>query len=342
MKKSVTLLLFLVVLFNVTLIACTEKGVFLTEEKLEQIDFQEIDVIEDNTIFVKTEEFNGEINNIKHSGKNPNGINYFFLSTEIDGKYILVVLNEPLNKIQYGAYYSEHCYFDPEELVAIVVDPFPVRHLEATVNVYDFTIDHFLTREFDLSFPEGTNKGNKQAYYKVPIFEKTPLITGSLAAYTIYWKQGHYSFADDTYSLQQEFRGDIYTSSDSSTLDELIPLEYSMERWNYPKEYSPIGRNINNDIEVVIMSPKDKTASWANYKIYTLNHKTKETSIVSFADLFEYQDDLINVTAAENRDDRIAFIIETKEFSYDFYFDPDGENTETFLRPSSYIRLYPR
>ncbi len=338
-KSMKTCVIISSLIFLLFLIGCAsdEQSIMLTEKHLDQMNSQDFALAEDkNQLQVSIDNKLYSIKNLVSLDKNQDNTMYFYLSTDDEKKLLLVVLNDELQKVQWGAYYTENSYFDPVELVAIVVEPFPERHQSAVMHIYDFAVDYLFTDETDLSFWPGTSEGDKQAYYQLPVYEKN--MSGY---YTIFWRQANYSFTDNTYSISEEFRGSFLTSGDESTLDELEPLEYSMERWTYPQEYSPIGRNVNSTYEVVIVSPKNEEANWENYQIFTNDKNTGETAMISFGSIFPYQDDLISISPAKNKDDRIAFIVETKEFSYDFYFDPSGETTDIFLRPSSFVKLYP-
>ncbi len=317
-----------------------DRGIVLSEQHLETSSIQDFVLVEEDILQVLMGEKLFAVDNVVLLDKNQDDIIYFFLSTQEEKRQILVVLNNNLQKVQWGSYYTEHCYFDPVELVAIVAEPFPERHQSVVMKVHDFNIDNFYTTETDLSFTLGTSEGDKQAYYQVPKYKKSKFNAESSAWYTIFWMQAHYSFYDNKYTVDDKYRGGISISRDSSTLDELEPLEYTMDGWEYPTDYSPLSRNLNGVYETVIMSPKNEDPSWDNYQIYTKNNSTGETSMISFGTVFRYQDPLISITPAKNKDNRVAFIVETKEFTYDFYYDPEGITTDSFLRPSSYKRIY--
>lgn len=325
------------------LIGCTEKEIILTQEHLENATLanfaiseelaNQVEYVFEKTVFI--------ITNLRVQEVNSSGIIYFFLETDTKNKQLLVVLNEDLSKVQWGEYYTEYCYFDSEELVAFVVEPFFERHQKALLKIYDFTIDHFLDFEVDLEFPLGSNEGDKQAYYQIPVYEKLKSKSNT-SWYKIYWKQAHYSFRDDSYSLTDKFRGGITTSSDFSTLDELNPLPNPSNNWTIPTGYAAIAGNTNANYDVVFIAPEGENPNWENCEILYYNKETEETMQVLFASVFRYQDELLGVAPAQNKDERVAFIVETKEFTYDFYFDPAGVTTDVFLRPSSYVRLYPK
>ncbi len=335
MKKYLTL-----AVFCLLCVSCKTASMAITEDMLQSISYEQLNTV-DNSVVVTYDNKSVRIENIVSGGINSKGITYYFLSTEEDHKNILLVVNTDLQKLQWRYYYKEYSYFDPEELIAFVAEPFPVRHQSVKLNVYDFAIDLYISTERNLSFPLGVSVGDKQAYYQLPTYEKKQTGEDRPPIYIIYWIQAGYSFSDDSYSLAEHFRGRILSSSDSSSLDELIPLSSVVEVQPI-SDFNIIAHNENDHYSVSFIVPDTETLSWETCEIVYTDKKTGQSEKMLFASIFEYQDPLISITAAKNTDKRIAFIVDTKEFPYDFYIDPIDETTDIFLRPSSFVRLYPK
>ncbi len=321
--------------------SCEMTSITLTEDEIKTLNLSHFTTV-DGIAHVTVDNKTLPIENIVTSGINADNIAYYFLSTEVEKKQVLVVLNNTLDKVQWCEYYTEYCYFDSEELVALVIEPFETRHQGSTITVNDFKIDFYNTIENSFKFPNGVIAGNKQLNYLKPSF-----LEASWGGYLVYWEQGYFSFHKNFYGLYEENLGRRGTEilstvgENYSAIEELLPIE-PLSEWQSPKGYTTIAQNENEDYIVEFIVAKERKINWETCEIQYTNKETEQTETMLFADVFEYQDALKSIIPAQNRDERIAFIVETKEFTYDFYFDPSGDTTDIFLRPSSFVRLYPR
>lgn len=157
----------------------------------------------------------------------------------------------------------------------------------------------------------------------------------------IFWEQAHYPMSRLRYFLDSK---DVWFSSndDDYSITELIENTNNIELSENTvlKNLFIICAEKIGETTIAVVSDQAGSLEWQQYRIIT-SSATEILNEISLASIFRYQDPLVAIKPAIPVDSRAAFIIETKEFSYDFYFDSSNGETDIFIRPSSFVTRYP-
>lgn len=336
MKKQHNIFLALMILSVTSCNQITQKRLDVSQlEKLQVHSFTLAESGSQNLQF-KIDDKAYLVNNIVFNGINPDGIHYYFLSTDDNTKQILLVIDQTRNIYKWTDFYVETSHLFTKNMVAFVIKPFPERHIEEEITVTDFKNSKTVSdiESFRRNFG---NDNLQELYYLTPIFNQTE----EKYELNMYWEQAHYPMVKMRYSLDGLRVG--FSSNDNGyTINELIQAGPSTE---IPLSTKLDNRKVVCSVKVgdaaisIAVNPAD-SKEWSDYTIITDNGsgKIKETGLSS---LFRYQDPLISIKPAIPVDERAAFIITTSEFVYDFYFDPKTGTSDAFLRPSSFTTRYP-
>jgi len=277
-----------------------------------------------------------EITNVVNLGFNADQTFYAFLSTESNNTQTLLVIDKNRNIFTWANFYPETSHLYRKNMVACIISPFPERHLEEEIRVIDFynNKDFFRINSFKRA---SQDENLQESYYLYPYYSK---IEEGLEL-NIFWEQAHYPMEKLSYFLDSK---DVWFSSndDDYSITELIedtrPIELSEN--TVLKNLFIVCEEKIGETTVAVVLDQAGSLEWQKYRIITAS-KTDILNENSLASIFRYQDPLVSIKPAIPVDSRAAFIVETKEFSYDMYFDSSNGETDIYLRPSSFVTRYP-
>lgn len=304
----------------------------IDETILKKLEITSLLLPDNNSLFSYQEKRKTiEISNVVSSGFNKSGYFYAFLSTENEKKQILIVVNKEKSIFKWIDFYPETSHFYKEKLIAFVITPFPERHLEEEITIIDFENNKEVTK-IDSSKRSIDTMKLQDLYYMTPSFSQDE--EGS--ELNIFWEQAHYPMSRMRCFLDPLFVGFSSNDEDYSIL-ELVPAVSVLDAQvnELQKKYSVVCSQKIGDLIIAITVNSKESQEWMDYDIVIVSD-SNEINTISLASVFRYQDPLLSITSGIPVDNRAAFIIETAEFSYDFYFNPISGESDSFLRPSSF------
>ena len=297
------------------------------------------------------------VKNLLNNYFNKDSIPYFFCVTDDEDKQILVVLNTELQKLQWCYYYPKYSHFYSDDLLAFVFTPNKENTQIVEYYLNDFKIDAFRKHEENYYIHENQIVGDRQFYYITPLLEKEEDLL------TIFWQQGNYVNTFDQYKLNPSIRnGDLRTNYSADNEITELKTAFSAKTTFIPSNCEILASNVNEKFEVLFVVKEGEEKNWDTIKVISYNKELYEVNEISLASIFEYQDDICSIIPAVNTDanfdftqiidnysppmskqfdlkNRICFIIDTVEYMYDAYFDPEQMEFEIFLRPTMYKTL---
>lgn len=277
-----------------------------------------------------------EISNLLSSGYNEDGIFYAYLSNKTEAPQLLLVIDRKRDIYKWTDFYPDTSHLYTKNMVAFVIYPFPERHQEEKIVVTDFLHDKTIETVNSSKRSSGDDI-LQELYYMQPSFSETE----AGLELNIFWKQAHYPMTKMRYSLDG-LRIGFSSNDDGYSINELTenPNQFDQSQAPLLDTHSVVcSQRINDSIVAIAVHPSGST-DWNDYVIAVSKGQEKAV-ITKLAPLFRYQDPLVSIRSAVPVDHRAAFIIETAEFVYDFYYDPATGESDAFLRPSSFTTRYP-
>jgi len=345
MNSNKFLMIMTIIIFNVLVFGCFPKENFKIDETILEKSKMDDFILPANNdeiiINYKGKDKTSAIQNVISSGYNTSGDFFVFLSTDNESRQILLVISQKRNIFKWIDFFPKTSHFYREKLIAFVIKPFPERHSEEEIYITDFINNKEITR-VNSSIRSIDQDKLQDLYYVEPSFSKDE---EGLVLY-IYWEQAHYPMTKMSYFLDSLDVG--FSSNDGNySITELeennsfdINLNGVLENYTILSSQE----NRSNIIAIVIESDEiltlRKVLEWEDCSIIIAS-KSNIIKQIPLVEVFKFQDALLSIKSGKPIDHRAAFIIETAEFTYDFYFDPITEESDSFLRPSSFVTRYP-
>lgn len=327
--NKIQLFIVLLIVHSIFFLSCNTREVFLSEDIINTIKSEDIvlpssekkdvQLVQNDKLF--------KVINVLEYDYTSEGVFYCFLKSEIKEKQVLVVVDKNTDYIGWTPFYQETSHFFVEDLVSIVILPFeyPLRDVHILVNDYKKQKIFREVNEF-----RGT-------YFKycIPSFGKSD--NGN--DYFIFWEQAHFPVSKMRYRRNTGFVG-FSSNYDNNQWVELNEKKGQGKTIiSYDEQvYTLLATQKSNDYIIGIVRNKEISSDWND--LFILIERNNKREMLPLKDFFFYTEEFVSIKEADPRDYRATFIVETSEFKYDFYFDPEALTSDVVFRPSSFTVRY--
>jgi len=298
------------------------------------------------------------VSNVIGSSVNTAGYYFFVCADESEKAQFLVTVNPENSIITVADYYEGLSYLFPEQLVLASILPHEERHLKETfVAVNVGTGMELAEKEINFKRTLRESEPLQELYY----LESRMQLHSSKLGIEIFWEQAHYpmkraffsindgalrsSANDGKYSISELLANTVLVSKDADGNSKIT--EHGVSR-SIPATLLD-GQDVlcavlqpNGQLVAVITHTGSDPSRYDGYLLVVLdvdNQKIVQSNALS--ELFRFQDPLIGIQGASWEKDSISYIIETKEFKYDFFWNYKDGSGDSYLRPSSFTTRYP-
>lgn len=322
-----------------------ETSIMLTREKIEALEFEQVVINDENelAVVIEGEEFLVE-NVVNVDATSRDDYLFYYLQTDMPDIQLLFSISQADEQMTVHEYYPDTSFFMAEELLLLSIQPYDLPTLEQTITVTDVeTGEEKLERALSFERSMGDIRLQELRYQKVVSIHMHGIGYGI----EILWEQAHYPMRKAFYSIDENV---VRLSSNDGdyAINELQAVNFSIEEYGndilvIPNDAEIIAGTSNDDNSLIsiLLSDNGNTTDYNTIELVSIDTATSEIlKRTSFADVFLYQDPFVGAVGAGWKESNAAYIIETKEFEYDFYWNPETGDHDIYLRPSSFTTRY--
>lgn len=198
---------------------------------------------------------------------------------------------------------------------------------------------------FEVDYVNGVNP-KKYNYVETDLQYENNEFEGGI--FSIYNTQAGYTFHKISYLVNKG-----WLLKQSQTIISREPIERNINNFSYNHNELELGdRNVTLKNEYNIVAVDYGNGNFAmvtldspiadnidNYSLRLIDENGNEINQIDLGDEFIYKDPITDILGIKWADDEITFIIETKEFNYDFYYDFDSNTSDVQLRYLDFDRF---